>query len=250
MSERSGSGGRDRHAVSGALLLLSDGRLPSGGYAHSGGLEASVRRGRVRSAADLESFLRGVATTAGLIAASFAAAACRIAAGFLPVDGRAAPSPTAPDLAARLDRLEAEFLARTPSPTQREVSTALGRQLLRALRTVAPHELLDRIPDRPCHPIALGVGATTLGLEPVDAARAMLHETLMAPTIAATKLLSIDPFDAHRAFAANLALTDDLTEIAARRAEGDPADLPSPSAPLLEVLAEHHAVARTRLFAS
>ncbi|HEX5201072.1 MAG TPA: hypothetical protein VFW27_14175, partial [Actinoplanes sp.] len=30
------------------LLVLADGRLPSGGHAHSGGLEAQVAGGRVR----------------------------------------------------------------------------------------------------------------------------------------------------------------------------------------------------------
>ena len=37
-----------------ALLLLADGRFPAGGYAHSGGLEASIAAGRVRDVADLE----------------------------------------------------------------------------------------------------------------------------------------------------------------------------------------------------
>ena len=47
-----------------ALLLLTDGRFPSGGYAHSAGLEPTIRAGRVRDAAGLESFLRGRAATA------------------------------------------------------------------------------------------------------------------------------------------------------------------------------------------
>lgn len=223
------------HRNPGALLLLADGRLPSGGYAHSAGLEAAVRLGRVRDTDDLERFLVGLATTTGRVAATFAAAACATAArGDL--DG--------------LDRLQSEFAARTPSPAQRRVASALGRQLLRALSSIAPHELHGRIPDRLYHPVAFGVGAATLGLAPGDASRAMLHETLMTPTIAAPKLLRIDPFDAHRAFAATLAVADSAAVGAARDATRDPATFPAWSAPLAEVYAAQHAAARTRLFAS
>jgi urease accessory protein len=58
------------------LLVLADGRLPAGGHAHSGGLEAAVASGRVRDVAGLDGFLRGRLATSGLVAAAFAAAAC------------------------------------------------------------------------------------------------------------------------------------------------------------------------------
>ena len=58
------------------LLVLADGRLPAGGHAHSGGLEAAVSAGRVRDVGGLEGFLRGRLATAGVVAAAFAAAAC------------------------------------------------------------------------------------------------------------------------------------------------------------------------------
>ena len=41
------------------LLVLADGRLPAGGHAHSGGLEAAVAAGRVHDLSTVESFLRG-----------------------------------------------------------------------------------------------------------------------------------------------------------------------------------------------
>ncbi|WP_344819478.1 urease accessory UreF family protein, partial [Actinoplanes cyaneus] len=84
------------------LLLLADGRLPSGGHAHSSGLEAQVSAGRVRSVEDLDGFLRGKLATGALVSAAFAAAACGDA-------GRCA------DLDAGLD-------ARTPSPALRRAS--------------------------------------------------------------------------------------------------------------------------------
>ncbi|MFB9334077.1 hypothetical protein ACFFTT_14770, partial [Actinoplanes octamycinicus] len=59
------------------LLLLADGRLPSGGHAHSAGLEAQVAAGRVRDVEDLGGFLRGKLATGGLVSAACAAAARR-----------------------------------------------------------------------------------------------------------------------------------------------------------------------------
>src|SRR3546814_1292871 len=50
-----------------ALLLLADGRLPAGGYAHSGGLEPTVHTQGLTDAAGLERFLEGRAATAGLV---------------------------------------------------------------------------------------------------------------------------------------------------------------------------------------
>src|SRR5438045_1390523 len=48
--------GRDRALL--AALQLADSFFPSGGYAHSQGLEPLARRGLVRSAADVEELLR------------------------------------------------------------------------------------------------------------------------------------------------------------------------------------------------
>ncbi|XVU23252.1 urease accessory protein UreF [Actinoplanes sp. CA-054009] len=80
------------------LLLLADGRLPSGGHAHSGGLEAQVAAARVRDLDGLAGFLHGKLATAGLVAASFAAAACHRAPEIapLPHPARAAAAPLLP----------------------------------------------------------------------------------------------------------------------------------------------------------
>ena len=52
------------------LLILADGRLPSGGHAHSAGLESQVAAGRVRDLGDVGAFLRGKLATAGLVSAA------------------------------------------------------------------------------------------------------------------------------------------------------------------------------------
>jgi urease accessory protein len=211
------------------LLLLTDGRFPAGGHAHSGGIEAAVMAGRVTGTDTLAVFLAGRLTTAGRVAAALAAAA---AAGVH-------------DLA----RLDIEAGARIPSPALRAASRSQGRQLLRTARAV-----LTGMPAAPVelhYPVAMGVVcAATSGLGPVDAARWAAYESLSGPASAAVRLLGLDPF---RVWGVVAALMADAEAIASQAAEGAtrPLDqLPSRSAPLLDVGAEQHAASEVRLFAS
>jgi urease accessory protein len=228
-----------------ALLLLADGRLPAGGYAHSAGLEQAIARGWVRTTEDIAEFLRGRIHTTGLVTASFAAAAQHrtaraIAAGELDALG---------DVLAELDR---ELIARTPSPALRKVGQDLGRMLLRAMSSIAPGTapVLSAAGRVLQQPIAYGVVAAALGLEARDAASVVLYESAAAPAVAAVKLMSIDPFATHGCLAA---LTDDLdalTERAAAHATTAPRDLPGDTAPLSDLAAELHTRHDQRLFAS
>jgi urease accessory protein len=63
-----------------ALLLLADSRLPAGGHAHSGSMEAATVAGLVDDVDGLEGFLRGRLATAGVASAGLAATACGHAA--------------------------------------------------------------------------------------------------------------------------------------------------------------------------
>jgi urease accessory protein len=218
-----------------ALLLLADGRLPAGGYAHSGGLEPAVTAGRVSDMAGLESFLIGRAETAGLIAAAFAAVACaRAKRGDLPA----------------LATLEAELDARTPSPGLRKVSRDLGRQLRRAMNSIHPHPDFAALGPAPHQPIVMGVAAAVLGLGPREAALAILHENNSGAAAAAAKVMRVDPFEVHAILARMTGRLDRLAGRAAEVADAPPADLPAPGSPLADIAAEHHRRHDVRLFAS
>jgi urease accessory protein len=218
-----------------ALLLIADGRFPAGAHAHSGGLEAVVAAGRVRDIASLEAFLVGRAATGGLVAASFAAASCQAGAD---------------DDRHRLAELDAEFDVRVPSPALRSASRKLGRQMLRAARSIRPHPALQALPDRPHQPVAFGAACAGFGLDPHAAAVAALHDALAGPATAAVRLLGLDPFAAHAALARRGGQVDALAGEAAGYAQAAAVDLPALGSPLLDVSNEHHATWEVRLFAS
>lgn len=216
-----------------ALLVLSDGRFPAGGHAHSGGAEAAVVAGRIRNADDLAAFCRGRLHTTGLTAAALAAAAAH------------GHDPLALDEAAD---------ARTPSPALRAVARKLGRQLMRAARATWPAEELDAFalarPRGGHQPVVLGLTARSAGLAPEDAAHCAAYETVGGPATAVVRLLSLNPFDATAVLARLAPEIDHVAGQAAAAARGPIGELPALSAPLLDIAAEAHAARPVRLFAS
>jgi urease accessory protein len=249
-----------------SLLLLADSRLPAGGHAHSGGMEAATVAGLVGDADGLEGFLRGRLVTAGLASAGLAAAACghaaEVAAG-------------APECWAELD---AEAAARIPSPAQRTAARMQGRALLRAARAAWPHPVLESLamgsslaadpaaggPAAPHHLVILGVCVWITGGTPGDAALIAATSAITSPAAAAIRLLGLDPLAVTGMLAR---LGPDAAAVAARAANaaesGGPggtgegtatggrwAGLPAPSSPGLDLLAQQHAQEEVALFES
>lgn len=215
----------------GALLVLADGRLPAGGHAHSGGLEAAVAAGRVHDLSTVESFLRGRLATTGRVSAAFAAAATRAGSIF-------------EDLAA----LDVELDARTPSPALRRASRAQGRALIRAGRAMWPLPAVPGDPG-PHHAIALGAVASAAGLSGAQAALVAAYGSISGPASAAVRLLGLDPYPVHGLLAR---LAADCERLAAdcERTAASIVELPAANGPLLDIFAEQHATWEVRLFAS
>ncbi|MBB3677165.1 urease accessory protein [Modestobacter versicolor] len=212
-----------------ALLTLADSRLPAGGHTHSGGVEQAIARGVLTDPGSLAAFLRRRLTTSGAVAAGLAAAACRA------VD--------AADVVAALGSLDAEADARTPSPALRAASRQQGRGLVRVGGRAWPHPAWAALPAQPHHPLALGVAAAAGGLGARDAAAAAAYLSISGPATAAQRLLAMDPITVA---AVTARLSPEVDEVAAAALDG----LPVPADPLLDLLAEVHAVRTDRFFAS
>jgi urease accessory protein len=219
-----------------ASLLLADARFPAGGHAHSGGVEPAVTAGLVAGLSSLEFFLLGRLRTAGLLAAGLAAAACAHAA--------AASTAT-------WATLDAEADSRSPSPAQRAASRRQGRALLRAARAAWPDAPWpDSLGRQPHHPVVLGATAAAAGCSPLEAARVAAYQAVAGPASAAVRLLALDPMGATAILARLSGEVDDVATAAAALAGGPLEDLPCPSAPALDLLAQDHARAEVRLFES
>jgi urease accessory protein len=227
------------------LLVLADGRLPAGGHAHSGGLEAAVTAGRVHDLATLEAFLRGRLATAGLVAAAFAAATTHRLTN-------AGTTDTVRTLDA-VRELDAGLDARTPSPALRRASRAQGRALLRAGRamwTLPAGQAYSANPDGPHQSVALGVVAAAAGLSPGHAALVAAYGSVSGSASAAVRVLGLDPYPVHGLLARLAAVCDETADRAANMAHLGVSDLPAASAPLLDISAEDHSAWEVRLFAS
>jgi urease accessory protein len=222
--------------MSAALLLLADGRLPSGGHAHSGGLEQAITDGRVRTVADVGWFARGVLQASGLTAAALAAVSCAQAGHWA--------------------ALCAEFDARTPSAAARRASAVQGRALLRTGRRVWPSAALETLAafsDRPPLPVVQGAVAFSAGLSPADAALGCVHGVVTGAASAGVRLLGLDPIEVSGMLAGLTAEVDRIAALAGSFASTDItnlAALPASTGPLLDILAERHDDREMTLFAS
>ncbi len=249
----------DRHAGLAAALVLADGRFPAGGHAHSGGVEEGVLQGLIDDLDSLRYFLAGRLATVGLVSAGLGAGACAICLG--PVGGRVGSEPSGQALD-NLSRLDREADARMPSSAQRLVSRRQGRQLLRTALEPWPGGILAAVAavqPEPHLPLAMGGAAAAAGLLPGQAAVCVAYGAVAGPAWAAVRLLGLDPL-AVAALVADLAYRVDQVAAEAAACVPEPGEelaawawmgrLPAASAPLLDHLAESHAVRKMRLFAS
>jgi len=244
------------------LLLLADSRLPSGGHGHSGGVEALVDRGLLRSEADLAAFLAGRVATGAAVPAGAAAAACALAVGG---SQRGDPPPTESQqgdippmrVAREWGAWDHAVSARLPAAATRAASYAQGAALLRTAARAWPSPSVAtlRALPRVHHPLVLGVAAAAAGATPSDAGELAVHHLVGGACTAAVRLLGLDPLTVAAVAAAagrraEPVVADAVRAGVAAAAARDPALLPADGNPLFDVLAQLHRSTEATLFAS
>jgi urease accessory protein len=210
-------------------LLLADSRTPTGGYAHSGGLEAAVGAGLQTTA--IPAFIKARLQTVGFLDAAFAARA----AGTI-------------ELSALLE-LDDELAARTPAEPTRAAARRLGLALLRCgLAWFPEHPLLRGYRGHSIttpRPVALGLLSQVVRIAPLACARLCLYDDAAGVAAAAVKLAALDGATASGWLIDLAPLIERLAQEATAAAQ-----LPRATTPLLDHRALHHALDRRRLFAS
>lgn len=213
-----------------ALLQLSDSGFPSGSFAHSYGLEQALNQRLVTGAEEVEAFVRSVITQSAATA-----------------DARACYAAGEGDITTAIETDEALFRTKAAAEL-RDACVATGRRLIEEtvlhiehadLRTYADAVASGEAPG--CHPVAFGVVSRALGVDPGDAAVALLASTANALLQAAMRLGRISHRDAQAVLHRLRPLIADL----------DLSDRSLCSChPLQEIASMRHQRAEARLFAS
>lgn len=198
------------------LLQLADGTFPSGGFAHSAGLEASMHLGGLDT---VEDFLDDSIVSVRETTLPFVRAAC--------ADPR------------RLAELDERFDATLPLEVPNRASRAQGRSLVSAATRIFDLDL------RPAHHApAFGAIFGTLGMTEGDTATAYVHGALRGVLSAAVRLNLVGPLEAQRLLASRAEAM--RAAVASTRSIDDVAQ----TAPLIELWAALHDHLDARLFQS
>jgi len=213
----------------GTLLsqLLTDGRIPSGAYAHSWGLEAAIKSGL--TVPGVPGFIMARAESVGYCEAAFSAFALRASDQI------------------EWQYLECELAARMPVTSTRKALGTVGAGLLESGKVMLPdNERLNQYSEMPSwtpRPVVVGILAGALKMDPADASAASIYEDALSVVTAATKLLSLD-MRVALGFVGQLASALEDLALAA----SEVTDLPSISTPLLDDLSQQHASFERKLF--
>ncbi|MGE3707424.1 MAG: urease accessory protein UreF [Vicinamibacterales bacterium] len=217
-----------------SLLHLCDSLFPTGGYAHSDGLEAATATGLVATPADVQAWVEGL--LAGPLR-ELDGPAVRLACEHVE-DGR-------PDA---LEDLDDELYAQRPSASGRDAIRAVGSRLLRTWHRLHPHPFLETLLSRRAGwtlPVAFGAACATSGVPPREAVEAFLYTRVAATASAAMRLMPLGQIDAHAIVArAAERMPGIAAAVMARR------EAPGAFMPLVDMLAMRHQHVVTRLFRS
>ncbi len=215
------------------LLQLADSAFPTGGFAHSAGLEAAVHLGEVTTSAELAAFVDDAISQAGHFA--------------LPFVGAAHDDP------ARLAELDETCDAQLTSHVANRASRTQGRSFAATCARVFDAPSLAPI-DEACRTRALHAHlAPVLGaaMRAVDVARddaltLHLHGVVRGLASAAVRLGIVGPHEAQRLVHARGATMDRVLVACAALAPEDAHQ----TAPLLDIFGGTHDRLYSRLFQS
>ncbi|RKG98703.1 urease accessory protein UreF [Corallococcus praedator] len=214
------------------VLQLADSGFPTGGFAHSGGLEAAVQQGEVRGAGDVRRFVEALLWQAGL--------------GGLPLVNAGWREPASlPAWDARADVFLSNHVAHRASRTQ-------GRAFLDTCARIFPdavgpvREAARAAGVKFHHAPLFGAVLRALEVDLEDAQRLFLSLTLRGALSAGVRMGVIGTHESHQVQHGATPLLDAvLTHCSALGVE----DLAQP-APLLDLLGASHDRLYSRLFLS
>jgi urease accessory protein len=166
------------------LWQLADSALPTGGFAHSGGLEAAYQHGEVRNRNDLREFIEAALHQCSRAAIPFVAAAFDALEPFRSIDGLC-DAFTTNHIANRASRLQGRALLNS---AERSFSNATLTELQRTVRES----------ESPAHfaPICGAIFAA-LGVGRLPAMRLFLFNQLRGWTSSAVRLGIVGPIEAQ-----------------------------------------------------
>lgn len=220
------------------LLHLCDSLFPTGGFAHSDGLEAATSSGLIAAAEDLREWM-DVCLEESLGRAEGPAV---LLAWHAAVEREHD----------RLVAVDAEMHALRPSSTARQASRAMGRRLLKTWQQIHPHVALDAPVARAIDegrlatlPVAFAVACASASIGVRAALEGFLYSRLAATVSCAMRLMPIGQHEAHGLLASTLARVPAVVDQLIARGEG-----PAAFAPALDVAVMSQQYVGSRLFLS
>jgi urease accessory protein len=218
-----------------SLLHLCDSAFPTGGFAHSDGLEAAICAGTIANAADLRAWMESNLTESltNCDAAAVAAAWDAVARGDHVM----------------LARLDEEVVALRPAAASRVATLAMGARLLSTWRQLHPESAAQRrsgaeVARCSSLPVVFGAVTASAGISRAAAVEGFIYTRLAATVSAAMRLMPLGQHEAHALLASILARVPEAARATAARPRL------SCFAPALEIAQMSQQYVGSRLFRS
>lgn len=223
------------------LLQIADSAFPTGGFAHSSGLEAAVHHGRARTGGELDAYVRESLWNTGAASLPFVTAAFRAPHDVWSVD-------------ARLDTTLTNHVANRASRTQGRTFLATCARIFDdpAVVAMAAKARARTDTEAPSGKVAahlapvFGASMAALGGSKEETPALYLYMVLRGVVSAAVRLGVVGPHEAQRVQARHGATLDSVLAECASVAPADAAIV----CPLLDIMGATHDRLYARLFQS